>query len=1082
MKFGKASIALLWLLPLFEQHLSFAQAAQKPLRRANRDADKNGGEEINAAADEDGYRRNAFPASFLVDHHFAAPSEAGVNRKIKATNNDADNDNVIDDDDDDGKTGRFIVHCMEDRTDQCLHAIEKLGHDHGDDAITVVHTLFPTYFVAINIKKEEPSIFDKLQALPDVFDVEEDALILHTEPTIHDDLTIKKAAPHHIRGGPGRATDIGNNGGNKRGLQGGQQVPYGIDLINAREAWSTYGTTGEGATVCVVDTGLAPHEDIDESKFVGGFSLLTGAPRTDEWHEDPLGHGTHVAGTIFAKDNDIGVVGVAHGANVMIARLSVNKDVRFFISDSMAGVLACQKAGAKVINLSLGTEGSFSTAESQFYHRIAAENDVVIIASAGNGGNSRATYPASYSGVVSVAAIDQDSTHAFFSNHNRFVDIAAPGVDVLSLSNDGTGLRTDTGTSMASPHVAGVAALLRSYDPNASAHEIRRAIALSATDSGQQGKDPYFGSGVVNALAALEQLAGTHNNDGNCNSDESLLEVRLKTDGSAEETSWSLINTSNQGGNWIVVDYSGFKANAETTFKECVPKAESYRFVLEDSYGDGMCCSFGAGSITVSFDGTEVLSHDGNFDSMLISAQFGQTDVVCDDSESHLWAKLNMDKFGDGSSWSIIERQSGAELFGATGLISNTAVFVDQCIPKDGCHKFLLHHPEATVQTTTVDVLYNEEMVSLTSSEDPQYLFVLDMSGDDCLVCGNDELLLQLVQNVEKQAADGFFKINRLGDGTILEGSGNVSPGIVYREACVQEASCFNYWGINGDSGLGSMFLLYDDAQAATFLEHSSGGAFWRPRVIGSDCASPCAEDFAPFEYSITTEVNGEDFSLQLLENGQVRSEKSDFDTNNFTVVDECLPVDSCFQLMLEQGGDDDKFRGLAVAVYDAEIAFVSTEFDGVISSSTFGGGCTTTTATDATTTTTTTATTATTTTEATTTTTTMSPITTTSNNIINVQMIVQFDNNPKRTTMLLRDRDNTKKKYFNKRRGFQNDLKNKKRTYVRNVPSDKCTELVMDHKRDGIESPGRVTVKVDGVREYRGRLTEEEVLYIGNC
>ncbi|HVR82030.1 MAG TPA: S8 family serine peptidase [Luteimonas sp.] len=221
-----------------------------------------------------------------------------------------------------------------------------------------------------------------------------------------------------------------------------QTVPYGIDLVQARDVWDADrdgaidagAPTGNGIMVCVIDSGIhAGHEDFAGVNIVGGFPA-------GQWNFDNCGHGTHVAGTIAAANNGIGVVGVSPG-KVSMFFVKVFGDQNegqcawTFSSTLIAATNRCADAGARVINMSLGG-GAPTNSELKVFQNLA-KRGVLSIAAAGNSGNpanstDAYSYPASYPDVVSVAAIDSNSTLAGFSQKNDAVDLAGPGVSVLS--------------------------------------------------------------------------------------------------------------------------------------------------------------------------------------------------------------------------------------------------------------------------------------------------------------------------------------------------------------------------------------------------------------------------------------------------------------------------------------------------------------------------------------------------------------------------------------------------------------------------------------------------------------------------
>ena len=405
-----------------------------------------------------------------------------------------------------------------------------------------------------------------------------------------------------------------------------QTVPFGIDMGQALEAVAA-GADGSGVLVCVVDSGLyTGHEDIQ------GIANISGG--NTGWNTDTCGHGTHVTGTIAAVNNNLGVLGVSPGqVDLHIVRVfsgGTDGCGWTFSSGLINAVNNCAAAanGRKVVvNMSLGG-GQASTTERNGFQSLF-DQGVLSIAAAGNGGNTQFSYPASYDSVISVAAIDSSKALASFSQRNSQVELAAPGVSVLStvpwsaasltvgadsfqvtalegsfqgtasggladggrctsagnwsgrvvlcergdisfadkVSNatqggavaavvynnapggfagtlgtassipaisatqedgqflvdnrlgstanvstvftaPGSGYEAWDGTSMATPHVVGVAALLWSANPNASNQTIREVMAATAQDLGAAGRDTSFGWGLVQAKAALDALAG----------------------------------------------------------------------------------------------------------------------------------------------------------------------------------------------------------------------------------------------------------------------------------------------------------------------------------------------------------------------------------------------------------------------------------------------------------------------------------------------------------------------------------------------------------------------------------------------
>lgn len=281
-----------------------------------------------------------------------------------------------------------------------------------------------------------------------------------------------------------------------------ESSPYGISMVQANLVSDSQTANRK---VCITDTGYdLGHVDLPNTGVTGDDGY--GSNNTGNWYNDGNGHGTHVAGTIAAiGGNNQGVVGVNPSGLIGLHIVKVFNDSGNWAygSDMVAAVNQCVAAGADVISMSLGG-GAASSAERQAFAN-AASQGVLSIAAAGNDGNSTMSYPASYDEVMSVAAVDSSGTKANFSQYNSQVEIAGPGVNVNSTWNDG-GYKSISGTSMATPHVAGVAALVWSHFPSCSPAEVRNALNMTAEDRGASGRDTSYGYGIVKAKAAYDYL------------------------------------------------------------------------------------------------------------------------------------------------------------------------------------------------------------------------------------------------------------------------------------------------------------------------------------------------------------------------------------------------------------------------------------------------------------------------------------------------------------------------------------------------------------------------------------------------
>ncbi|NPA31855.1 MAG: S8 family serine peptidase [Chloroflexi bacterium] len=511
--------------------------------------------------------------------------------------------------------------------------------------------------------------FDRLNAF--VVTVPQAALEgLSHNPNIVD---IEEDVPRYLLGAPAAAPAA------LPASTTGQTVPYGVDMVQARDVWDadrdgvidSGAPTGAGITVCIIDTGLyTSHEDFAGVDIVGGYTQVG-----DPWDEDGAGHGTHVAGTIAAAHNDLGVVGVTPGAvSLYIVKIFDNEGNWTMSSDLVDAIYRCADAGADIVSMSLG--GSRANTKEERAFNDLYNQGILFVAAAGNDGNTAYSYPASYDAVISVAALDSTGTVADFSQKNDQVELAAPGVDVLStvpwidlntvtvdgvtyeahhieysargtasgplvdgglcdsvgnwtdavvlcergditfydkvknvqqgggvaaliynnepgnfygtlgdgntadiialslsqedgqylvdnklgftaevsssLTKPASGYEAWNGTSMATPHVSAVAALVWSAYPSLSNAEIRAALDATAKDLGDPGRDTAYGYGLVQAYDAIQYLS---NDDGGDDGDDggstAALQVAVSTDKSTyanRETVTITVTVTDDGG------------------------------------------------------------------------------------------------------------------------------------------------------------------------------------------------------------------------------------------------------------------------------------------------------------------------------------------------------------------------------------------------------------------------------------------------------------------------------------------------------------------------------------------------------
>jgi serine protease len=281
----------------------------------------------------------------------------------------------------------------------------------------------------------------------------------------------------------------------------GRAQQWGLDAVGVGAAWTV--TRGAGVIVAVVDTGVAPAPDL-AGRLLPGWNAIDHSDAA----ADDNGHGTHVAGTVAeVEGNDLAEAGVAPEASILPVKV-LDADGTGSDVDVAAGIVWAVDHRARIVNLSLGGgEPSTVLADAVSYAR---REGVLIVAAAGNDGGAVGV-PARLAGVLAVGAVDVSLVRAPFSAGDRSLDLVAPGVGILQQTLDGAGGYADrslSGTSMASPHVAGVAALAVAAGRATTALGLARLLTRTALDLGVPGKDTAYGAGLVRADAALGVAQG----------------------------------------------------------------------------------------------------------------------------------------------------------------------------------------------------------------------------------------------------------------------------------------------------------------------------------------------------------------------------------------------------------------------------------------------------------------------------------------------------------------------------------------------------------------------------------------------
>ncbi|MDP4086531.1 MAG: S8 family serine peptidase [Bacillota bacterium] len=281
-----------------------------------------------------------------------------------------------------------------------------------------------------------------------------------------------------------------------------QTQNWGVTQIQAPKAWNSQ-YTGKNVKVAVIDSGIYPHEDLN---IAGGKSFVS---YTSSYTDDN-GHGTHVAGIIAAKNNGIGIVGVAPDAQLYAVKV-LNQNGEGLTSDIIAGIDWAITNKMDIVNLSLGSPEDSALLQATINR--AYDAGILVVAAAGNDGNSSGTgdtvdFPAKYDKAIAVAATDSQNQRASFSSTGNEIDFAAPGVDILSTVLDNQ-YASYSGTSMATPFVTGDLALLKEEYPTASNQELIDQLKKNAIDLGAPGHDPLYGYGFIQSALTPERLGGS---------------------------------------------------------------------------------------------------------------------------------------------------------------------------------------------------------------------------------------------------------------------------------------------------------------------------------------------------------------------------------------------------------------------------------------------------------------------------------------------------------------------------------------------------------------------------------------------
>lgn len=280
---------------------------------------------------------------------------------------------------------------------------------------------------------------------------------------------------------------------------------WGITKVGAENSWNS-GYTGLGVKIAVIDSGV----DIDHPDFAAtteaAAAIAGGVSEVDYTtsYEDDNGHGTHVSGIIGARQNGIGIVGIAPKASIYAVK-ALDGSGSGNISSIIAGIDWSIQNHMDIISMSLGSQ--YSSTALQNACDTAYADGILVVAAAGNTGTKSVSaksnidtinYPAKYNSVIAVGAVDSSNNRAYFSSTGKELEVVAPGVKIVSDYLNGETATMD-GTSMAAPYVAGNLALLKQANPTYTNVQLRSLLQSNVTDLGNKGRDTLYGYGLIKA-------------------------------------------------------------------------------------------------------------------------------------------------------------------------------------------------------------------------------------------------------------------------------------------------------------------------------------------------------------------------------------------------------------------------------------------------------------------------------------------------------------------------------------------------------------------------------------------------------
>lgn len=447
--------------------------------------------------------------------------------------------------------------------------------------------------------------------------------------------------------------------------------------INAQQAWDL--STGDPNIVVAVtdDAILATHEDL-QNKLVQGYDAPTGGTNTNPCGSNDGNHGTHVSGTVGAQSNNgIGVASIGYNVSIMPIKIG---NCTGALTHGYEGINYAANNGADVVNMSWGG-GGFST-YGQNVCNAAFNAGTILVAAAGNDGTNQQFYPAAYDNVIAVASTTTNDAKSGFSQYGTWITISAPGSAIRSTyATSNSGYSRIQGTSMASPNVAGLVGLIKSYVPTASNQDIINCLTSTADniDAVNGSYIGQLGSGRINAFEALQCIGAF-----NVALDAGIIEVVNPSSVVCGNTFTPQVLLRNFGTNTlnsVVINYEWNGTPNVFNWTGTLTQGQSVAVNLPNQIAPNGSYTFTASTSNPN-GGT-----DQNASNNQTTANF-----IVDENGQTVDLSLNLDCFGSEISWSIVN-ENGVTITSGGGYPDNAAganVTESFCLPV-GCYTFSIN-------------------------------------------------------------------------------------------------------------------------------------------------------------------------------------------------------------------------------------------------------------------------------------------------------------------------------------------------------------------------------------------------------